>query len=280
MPPPLSYSLLDCGGGRRLERFGAAVVARPAPAAPFPPSLGPERWAEADLSFSRENGWIGNPPPEWRVCLGTAVLNLRPAAQGQIGVFPEHAAAADRMEEILSCAPPVPGGRRVLNLFAHTGLATLRLAALSGAGETVHVDAAPAAIGLARENASASGLENAPIRWIRDDALAFVQRETRRERRYDAILADPPAYGRAKGGKEWKLERDLPDLLAACSGLLADGGTLCLTCHREGWADTDLIRLVGAALPKPGRIDSMRLALRPESGGAALAAGWAVFVSL
>jgi 23S rRNA (cytosine1962-C5)-methyltransferase len=231
------HALLDCGGGRRLERFGTVLVSRPAPGAQWRRGLPESAWNAAELSFTRETGWRGEAPPGWRVRLGGVVMGLRPAAAGQVGVFPEHAAVAGRiLDRAVHIGNNSGGGPvRVLNLFAHTGLATLMLAA-GGDFEIVHVDGAVAPVKQARENAALSGLADKPIRWLTDDALGFLRRETRRGNRYDIILADPPAFGRGgKKGGEWRLERDLPELLALADSLLDPGGLLALTCHSEGW---------------------------------------------
>lgn len=276
-PAPETYSLIDCGDGRRLERFGSVVVDRPAPAAVFPAAASFRSQPRAALRFSREDGWTGAAPDDWRVRFGAAVLRLRPAGGGQVGVFPEHAAVAAAVDALLDQTPPPPGGWRVLNLFAHTGLLTLRLAARSGVAAVAHVDAAPAALRQARENAVASDLENAPVRWLEDDALSFLRREIRRGNTYHLILADPPSYGRGKKGGEWKLERDLPALLAAAGTLFApEARLLCLTCHSEGWGGTALARAVAAVLPDLRRARALPLELSPESGSGRLALGQAL----
>ncbi len=273
----MEYSLVDCGGGRRLERFAGVLAARPAPGAAAPAALPPEAWREAELEFTRRDGWRGVAPPDWRVRFGAAVLNLRPGAGGQLGVFPEHAAVADRLDKLLDESPPPAGGWRILNLFAHTGLATLRLAARPGVAALAHVDAAPASMRLARENAAASGLGRAPIRWLVDDVPAFVRREIRRGRTYHLVVADPPAYGRAGKGGEWRLERDLPILLENAAALLApETGALCLTCHSGGWDGGRLAGAVKAVMPAAARLEGMELELKPESGGRGLAAGFMV----
>lgn len=269
-----AYAFLDCGDGRRLERLAGVTVSRPAPAAMFPRKLSPDEWRNADLSFDRDAGWTGAAPDDWRVELGGAVLGLRPAAGGQIGVFPEHAEVCDALADALAVPAAIggTGARRVLNLFAHTGQATLRLAALQGT-EVTHVDAAPAAVKQARINVELSGLADRPVRWLTDDALGFLRRAARRGDVYDAILADPPAYGRSKKGGEWKLERDLPELLSLAGRLLAgEGAVFCLTCHREGWTPEDAARAVRGAMPG-GDFSARPLALCPEGGGNALPAG-------
>lgn len=266
------YQLLDCGGARRLERFGSCLVDRPAPAAAFPRTLPEREWQRAGLSFSPEAGWRGAPPQPWPVAFGSAVLSLRPSANGGLGVFPEHAQVCDHLAALL--APD--SSSTVLNLFAHTGLATLRLAALPQVAETVHVDASAGAVAQARENAVLSGLAGAPVRWLVDDALTFLRREKRRGRRYTHILADPPSYGRSKK-KDWRLERDLPELSALAADLLSPGGLFVLTCHSEGWTGDDLAARLDRRF---GGVDAQSLTLTPESGGRALPAGWAVFATL
>lgn len=271
------YDLIDCGNGRRLERFADVVTDRPAPAAGFPPALPESEWARARLSFHRDNGWQGSAPDDWRVAIGSATLHLRPGSGGQIGIFPEHASVISRLESLISRTPMPPGGWRILNLFAHTGLATLRLAALEAVGEVVHLDAAPSAVALAKLNAEASGLGEARIRWIADDALAFLAKEARRDRKYHLILADPPAFGRnRKSGKEWKLERDLPDLISRCGRLAgAERFAFCLTCHKPGWDGKRLAGMLHDAIPGLAAVETRDIRLRPLSGGSELPCGCA-----
>lgn len=256
------YALLDCGDKRRLERFGAVLVSRPAPGAAWNRGLPVAAWNAAALAFDKEQGWRGEAPPDWRVRIGGVTMALRPAGAGQIGVFPEHAAVAER---ILRRHADSPVPLRVLNLFAHTGLATLMLAAAGGFALT-HVDGAAASVKQARENAALSDLADRPVRWIAEDAAAYMRRETRRGKRYDILLADPPSFGRGGKGaaKEWKLERDLPDLLRLARALLGDGGLLALTCHSEGWKDgrlSDAVRETGGFT----NIAEESLTLSPET---------------
>lgn len=265
-PDADGYAFLDCGDGRRLERMGGIVVARPAPAAIWRRRLPDAAWNAADLSFDRRSGWRGTAPDGWRMRLGGVVMALRPAAAGQVGAFPEHAAVAVK---ILSLPFPEERPIRALNLFAHTGLTTLMLAASPLPFETAHVDGAPASVKQARENAALSGLADRPVRWLADDALGFMRREVRREKRYDVVVADPPAFGRGgKKGGEWKLDRDLPTLLGLARELLREGGTLAVTCHSEGWEDG---RLSEAVRDYAGarNVAEEPLALRPEAGGGA-----------
>ncbi|MDR3211274.1 MAG: class I SAM-dependent methyltransferase [Planctomycetota bacterium] len=274
-----TYRFLDCGNGKRLERFGPVTLVRPAPAALHPAALGPEAWEKAGLVFTPGSGWQGSAPPDWRVGFPPVVLGLTPGSQGQIGVFPEHLAVVDWLEKRLP-PPALP----VLNLFAHTGLATLRLAAswlARGTSEIVHLDASRRAVRTARENAAASGLAASKIRWLVDDALLFLAREKRRGRQYGLILADPPRFGRERrGGGEWRLERDLDQLLGLAGELLApEGGAFCLSCHSQGWREEEVVRRMAGTAGFPAGRECQELRLESGVGGNSLACGFAVLAS-
>jgi 23S rRNA (cytosine1962-C5)-methyltransferase len=160
----------------------------------------------------------------------------------------------------------------VLNLFAHTGLASLGLA--RGGAAVAHVDAARSAVAWARRNAELSGLADRPVRWLVDDAAAFVAREARRGRRYDGIVLDPPAFGRADG-REWRLESDLPPLLTACRAISAPGTFVLLTAHSESVDGPALAAMLRSAFRvSVGAVETVSLDLVAASG-ASLALGWA-----
>jgi 23S rRNA (cytosine1962-C5)-methyltransferase len=259
------YALIDCGDGRRLERFGARLVDRPAPGAGAR-RRDPAAWAAADLVFDLAGGWRARDPASldpWMVRLGAVTLELRTTDSGQVGLFPEHAGPLAWLAERLVHAPHAAEGLRVLNLFAYTGLATLALAA-KGAGVT-HVDAQRSAIAWARRNAAASGLADRPVRWIVDDALAFTEREARRGRRYDAIVLDPPTYGHA-GGRAWVLERDLTPLLEACARVATEGAPILLTAHAADLTPAALGAALEGAFPARGTPAVGPLVLRARSG--------------
>jgi 23S rRNA (cytosine1962-C5)-methyltransferase len=275
------YGLLDTGVRRRLERFGPMTIDRPAPGADgF--RLAPEAWATVDLRFDPADGWSGRawPAEPWPIEIDGLTLELRPTASGGLGLYPEHAANLDwlaaqvgrqpaaRAEGAGAAAPP-----QVLNLFAHTGMATLALARAGAA--VAHVDGSRSAVAWARRNAELSGLADHPIRWLVDDAATFVAREARRGRRYDGIVMDPPAFGRA-AGREWRLEDDLPDLLAACRSVATPEAFVLLTAHSESVDGRGLAGMLRTAFG--GRGDSIAvvpLELRSPSG-ARMALGWAV----
>lgn len=269
--------LLDAGVRRRLERFGRWTVDRPAPGATGFRGLGGAAWDAADLRFELGQGWSGAawPAEPWPVEVDGLALELRPTSSGGLGLYPEHAAnldwLAERVAERVAARGPdtTPA---VLNLFAHTGLATLALAR-AGAAVT-HVDGSRAAVGWARHNAALSGLADRPVRWIVDDAAAFVAREGRRGRRYDGVVLDPPAFGRGRG-REWRLDEDLPALLAACRAIAAPGAFVLLTAHSETLTGDDLGEALASGFHRRRAavdVQPMRLV---TASGAELRLGWA-----
>lgn len=250
------YQLLDFGQGRKLERWGPALVDRPAPAADALSRAEPERWSLATQRFHRRTAqtgtWTGRDSAETvdalaPVHLGSLAFELRLTDSGQLGLFPEQLAVWNWLAEWLA-ARTTPG--EVLNLFGYTGASSL-VAARAGA-RVVHVDASASAVAWARRNAELSNLAPAPIRWLVDDARGFVRRELRRGRSYDLVIVDPPSYGHGPRGQAWNLERDLPELLSACGALLGAAGpsAVVLTCHTPGFEAGRLRELLVAACPR------------------------------
>ncbi|HET9680843.1 MAG TPA: hypothetical protein VFP19_02305 [Candidatus Limnocylindrales bacterium] len=279
-PHLADYALLDAGDGRRLERFGVLVVDRPAPGA-VGPRRDPGLWRDADLRFDSDSGWSGASPRDaWTVVLEGLVLELRPTASGGLGLYPEHLANLEwletRIRDRLDTGREAGGGHAplMLNLFAHTGLATLA-GARAGAAVT-HVDAARSAVAWARRNAELNAGTDWHIRWLVDDAASFVAREERRGRRYDLIVLDPPSLGRS-GRRTWRLSDDLPGLLAACAAISAGDTELLLTAHTTGLRGADLRALVAGAftLRGPRGVAVEPLSLHASSG-ATLTSGWVV----
>lgn len=270
-----SVELLDAGVRRRLERFGRWTIDRPAPGVEGFRQARAADWDAADLRFDPGAGWSGPawPADPWPIHVHGLTLELRPTASGGVGLYPEHATNIAWLSAMVGARSAVADEPvRVLNLFAHTGLATLALAR-AGAAVT-HVDGARGAIGWARHNAALSALADAPIRWIVDDAVGFVAREARRGRRYDGIVLDPPAFGRGRG-REWRLESGLPDLLAACRAVAAPGAFVLLTAHSEA-VDAGALRaeLAAAFEQSRGAVEAVPLQLTATSG-ATLPLGWA-----
>jgi len=216
------YEVIDTSDGEKLERWGKYTLVRPDPQVIWNTPKTDRRWRSHDARYARSNTgggkWSDNRLPErWQVHYGPLTFNVKPMNFKHTGVFPEQAVNWDfSMDQIKNAGRHV----NVLNLFAYTGGATLAAAA---AGASVcHVDAAKGMVAWARENAKSSGLEEAPIRWIIDDCAKFVEREIKRGRRYDAIIMDPPSYGRGPSGEIWKLEKDLYPFLQLVTGVLSD----------------------------------------------------------
>ena len=263
------YELIDAGDERRLERFGDRIVDRPAPAA-LGPRRDPDGWAAANLRFDRPGGWSGPAAlTPWQATIDGLTLELRPTPTGQVGLFPEHADnlgwLAGQAGALQGLGAGADGRPLVLNLFAYTGLGTLALARAGAA--VVHVDAARPTVAWARRNAELSGLAEAPIRWIVDEAETFVARELRRGRRYDGIVLDPPSYGHGVGGRSWQLDEQLPGLLASCARLLTDAGFTLLTAHSRGHAPERLADLLAEALGRGWQdVDAHGMELEASSG--------------
>jgi 23S rRNA (cytosine1962-C5)-methyltransferase len=249
------YALLDSGGGRKLERYGPYTVVRPEPQAMWAPRLAGDIWESADAVFNPSDdedagNWRfkGKPKDSWPMAWGEAKFHARFTAFRHLAFFPEQAANWAWMDERLRAASGQP---RVLNLFGYTGVASLVCAA-AGAHVT-HVDASKKAIGWARENATLSGLEDRPIRWICEDARRYVQREVRRGSRYDGIILDPPKYGRGPDGEVWRLFENLPELAALCAELLSENASfLLLNAYAERISGAALSSLLASNLAERG----------------------------
>jgi len=269
-----AYELLDSGHGEKLERVGPYRLRRPDPQAMWRPRLADEVWRDVHLAFVRESGrggrWQPGPratepvPDSWPIDLGRAWILIRPTPFKHIGLFPEQSCnwACTPAQLRQASAASDTRAPRVLNLFAYTGAATV-LATRAGAFVT-HVDASRPAIRWAKENARLSGLPDDAIRWIHEDAVAFVRRERRRGNRYSGILLDPPPYGRGSSNEKWEFETQIVGLLDACRDLLSDGPAfLVLSCYAVGTSPLAFHNLL-ADLGE-GVIEAGELAI-PESG--------------
>jgi 23S rRNA (cytosine1962-C5)-methyltransferase len=272
------YALLDSGHGRKLERYGKFTVNRPEPQALWHQRLAPEVWLRADAAFKSDKSdeeaeggswrYVRDIPKTWPIeVLGVTIL-CRLMSFRHVGLFPEQLPHWQWMLERLAL---VKGERpRVLNLFAYTGAASL-IAAHAGA-EVTHVDASKKAIQWAKENQAASRLQNAPIRWILDDARKFVAREVRRGKSYHVILVDPPKFGRGPEGEVWDLFEHSPALLRDCAALLApQQAAMVLSVYAiraSALAFEQLCRDVMAE--RGGTFESGELVIRPRDGGFAV----------
>lgn len=219
------YQLLDCGMGMKQERWGQYVLVRPDPQIIWP-RRGNEPWKDWDGFYHRSESGGGkwefkrSLPDHWKIQYRKLTFKIHPTSFKHTGLFPEQAVNWDWFSERIQAARAAGREVSVLNLFGYTGAATVAAAA---AGASVcHVDAAEGMVKWCRENAALSGLSQAPIRFIVDDCLKFVRREIKRGRKYDAVIMDPPTYGRGSTGEMWKLEDHLWTLLTECRELLSD----------------------------------------------------------
>lgn len=255
------YELLDSGDGRKLERFGRYVLARPCSQAMWRPCKSEAEWAKADASFDREDGnnWHGraNLPKEWTIETAGIKFRLGGTDFGHLGIFPEQRAQWRWIKDRASAARP--SGLKALNLFAYSGGSTM--AAALGGAEVCHLDASKGMVEWARENARLNGLADHPIRWIVDDAHKFMKREIRRGRKYDAIILDPPTFGRGAGGETYKIERDLKDTLSLVRDLLTEKPSFVLfSSHTPGLSRIVAENILGQLFPS-ARLESGEMLL-------------------
>lgn len=281
MPPPdrlqlitsdgfRDYALLDCGAGRKLERFGTVVVDRPEPQALWRPRLPKSEWSKAHAVFSAsgeddEKGkWrIDKPVPDaWPVRIDGVTMLCKLAGLWHLGLFPEQYPHWQWMLERLAAVKDEKP--RVLNLFGYTGAASL-IAAKAGA-EVTHVDASKKAIQWGKENQAASKLDAAKIRWLLDDAAKFATRDVRRGKTYHMILVDPPKFGRGPEGEVWDLFKNLPDLLGDLAKLLAPkDAAMVLTVYAIRASALAFDQVLRDALDgKGGTFESGELAIRSQ----------------
>ena len=219
------YRLLDCGDGMKQEQWGAHVLVRPDPQILWP-RHGGGAWENWDGFYHRSGTGGGRwefrrpVPDHWTIRYGALTFKIHPTSFKHTGLFPEQAVNWDWLGTKIKAARAAGREVSVLNLFCYTGAATV--AAAAAVASVCHVDAAEGMVKWCRENAALSGLAAAPIRYIADDCLKFARRELKRGRRYDAVIMDPPTYGRGSTGELWRLEDHLWELLGACRALLSD----------------------------------------------------------
>lgn len=229
-----NYELLDSGDLQKWERFGPFVLQRPCPQALWKR----EKQIIPDAIFSREgeNRWtfVKRLPPNWTVEIHGIVMKIAPTDFGHVGIFPEHASLWDWIQK------KVVKGGKVLNLFAYSGGASL--AAAKAGAMVCHIDASKGMVQWARENSALNSLQEAPIRWIVEDAKKFLKREIKRGSQYDGIILDPPTFGRGSQGEVFKIEEELVPLLSLCKEL--SPRFVLLSCHTPGVTPTVLDHVV------------------------------------
>lgn len=269
------YELLDCGDGQKLERWGKFIFIRPDPRVIWPKSA-PQLWHDYAAIYHRSSSGGGawefrkKLPESWTITFRRFRFKIRPTGFKHLGLFPEQQANWDWIEQTIRNA-----GRplKVLNLFGYTGGATVAAAA---AGASVcHVDAAKAMVEWCKDNMALSGLAQARVKYIVDDCPGFVRREIRRGNLYDAIIMDPPAFGRGKRGEIWKLEDNLWELLDLCVKVLANNPFFVLVnAYTASLSPLVLANMVGAALKgRGGQVAGGEIGLPVRSDGKILPCG-------
>jgi 23S rRNA (cytosine1962-C5)-methyltransferase len=243
------YKVIDSGNFQKLEKVGPYTIVRPSLGAIWRPKQPQKAWDAADAIFRRKNDGTGKwqlakkMPETWPVRVGNLRFNMKLTDFGHLGIFPEQHDYWAWIESRVAEKTARQKDYSVLNLFAYTGGSTM--AAAKGGAQVVHLDASKTSVAWAKENAELCGVGDRPIRWIVDDVKKFISREVRRKAQYDAIILDPPSYGRGKKGEVWKIEEDLPELLTELKMILKRNfDFLMLSAHTQGYTPIGLKNLV------------------------------------
>ncbi|MDO5701922.1 MAG: class I SAM-dependent methyltransferase [Lachnospiraceae bacterium] len=272
------YEVLDTADGEKLERWGEHILIRPDPQVIWTSSKKHPGWKKPDAHYLRSSKGGGHweffdLPGSWSISYDSLTFQLKPFSFKHTGLFPEQAANWDFFRPLIrNAGRPIS----VLNLFAYTGGATC--AALEAGASVTHVDASKGMVTWAHENVRSSGLEDRPVRWLVDDCSRFVEREIRRGHHYDAIIMDPPSYGRGPNGEVWKLEDTVFPLILKCASLLSDTPLFFLiSSYTTGLQSGVLTYMLGAALKdrRPAHIVSDEIGLPVTSSGLVLPCGCA-----
>ena len=271
------YQILDMANGEKLEKWNNITLVRPDPQIIWKQKTYPEKWKKADAKYSRSNtgggAWNYNKklPSAWQVKYKDLVFNIKPMGFKHTGLFPEQAVNWDWMiNKIKSTNKEI----RVLNLFAYTGGATV--ACLSAGASVCHVDSSKGMVSWAKENVTSSGLQDRKVRYIVDDVVKFVNREIRRGNKYDAIIMDPPSYGRGTNGEVWKFEDNIYDLVELCSKVLTDKPLFFLiNSYTTGMSPKVLENILSLTINKKykGKISSGEVGLPMENSDLVLPCG-------
>lgn len=269
------YEILDMADGEKLERWGNIVLIRPDPQIIWKEKSKPALWKKANAHYHRSKSgggeweYIKNVPKAWQIRYKDLVFNLKPMGFKHTGLFPEQAVNWEfMMNKIKTAKRPI----KVLNLFAYTGGATV---ACASAGASVcHVDSSKGMTAWAKENVASSGLSDKPVRFIIDDVIKFVQREIRRGNKYDAIVMDPPSYGRGTNGEVWNIEESLYMLVELCSKILSDNPLFFLiNSYTTGLSPTILANILSMIIKKKGKVSCGEVGLPMKDSSIILPCG-------
>ena len=261
------YEILDMANGEKLERWKDVILARPDPQIIWKEKTFPEKWKKTNARYHRSSTGGGSwqyekkMPESWKIQYKNLTFQIKPMGFKHTGLFPEQAVNWDwMMDKIAKANRPI----RVLNLFAYTGGATV--ACLAAGASVCHVDSSKGMVTWAKENVAASGLADKPVRYIIDDVNKFVNREIRRGNQYDAIIMDPPSYGRGTNGEVWKFEENIDDLVNLCTKVLSDDPLFFLiNSYTTGISSTVLADILQMAISKKGTVTAGEIGL-PMTG--------------
>lgn len=270
------YEVMDTSMGEKLERWGNYILVRPDPQVIWNTKRTEPRWKKLNGHYHRSNKGGGeweffDLPEQWTIHYNKLVFNLKPFSFKHTGIFPEQATNWDWFSNLIQKANrPV----KVLNLFAYTGGATL--AAAKAGAQVTHVDASKGMVNWAKENAASSGLSDAPIRWLVDDCVKFVEREIRRGNKYDAIIMDPPSYGKGPKGEIWKIEESIYPFIGLCTQILSDCPLFFLiSSYTTGLQPAVLTYMMNTAIVHhfKGHVEADEIGLPVSSNGLVLPCG-------
>lgn len=269
------YQILDMANGEKLEKWGNITLVRPDPQIIWKSKSYPEKWKVADAIYHRSEsgggGWKYNKkiPQNWQVKYKDLTFNIKPMGFKHTGLFPEQAVNWDWMiNKIKSSKREI----KVLNLFAYTGGATV--ACLSAGASVCHVDSSKGMVSWAKENVISSGLQEKKVRYIVDDVVKFVSREIRRGNTYDAIIMDPPSYGRGTNGEVWKFEENICDLVELCSKVLSDNPLFFLiNSYTTGISSMVLENILKLNIKKKGKYSNGEIGLPMQESSLILPCG-------
>lgn len=274
------YELLDMAKGQKLEKWGKYILIRPDPQIVWDKKTNPKLWEKADAKYIRSNTGGGHwekyskIDENWSIRYKNLVFNLKPMGFKHTGLFPEQAVNWDYIISKISQRTKKNQEVKVLNLFAYTGGATV--AALSVGASVCHVDSSQGMVNWAKENVSSSGLRERPVRFLVDDVVKFVNREIRRNNKYDMIIMDPPSYGRGKNGEVWNIEKDINNLLCLCSKILSDNPiSVIINTYTGGLSGTIIENVAKLAFSEnsPKKIFHNEIGLRQKNSEFVLPCG-------
>lgn len=277
------YEVIDCSAGEKLERWDKYILVRPDPQVIWNTPKKEKGWKQKNGHYHRSEKGGGSweffhLPEEWCIHYTLPIgkeltFHLKPFSFKHTGLFPEQAANWDWFSQIIQKETKKGREVKVLNLFAYTGGATL--AAAAAGAHVTHVDASKGMVNWAKENAISSGLKDAPVRWLVDDCVKFVEREIRRGNHYDAVIMDPPSYGRGPKGEIWKIEENIYPLLLLCRKLLVDNPLFFLiNSYTTGLQPAVLSYMLGTVLKQfHGTVLADEIGLPVTAGGLVLPCG-------